>query len=71
MMHYRSHQSRWAYIPLATPRPTRWKRFLAIVNDLVHPSPAPEGRRAIDPTMPFGNWALGWTATYPEKKKSR
>lgn len=71
MMNYRSHQAKWQYIPMAAPKPTRWQRFLAVLKDLYRPMTAPEGRRAIDPAMPYGHWAAGWTTIYPGQKKSR
>lgn len=71
MMHYRSHKGRWTFTPMAAPPITRWQRLRVTLDDLFHPRPAPEGRRAIDPALPYGHWEAGWTETRPGQKQSR
>lgn len=31
----------------------------------------PRGRRRIDPALPYGHWAMGWTAPVKPTKKAR
>lgn len=71
MMHNRSHQPKWMLVPYAAKPRSLWVRILDTLGDLLRPSPAPEGRRAIDPTMPYGHWAAGWDTVTPSTKKGR
>ena len=71
MMHDQSHQARWQYIPLAAPRLTRWQRLLRWLDDLFAPVATDQGRRRIDPALPYGHWAAGWEGpVVPGQKKS-
>jgi hypothetical protein len=70
MMHYRSHQARWQYIPLAAPKLTRWQRFWRWLDDLFAPVMVDEGRRRIDPAQPYGHWSAGFhPPTMPQAKE--
>ena len=67
MMHQRSYQATWQYIPFAAPPKSRWQRFSDAVKDIFTPlDVARFGRRRIDPDAPYGCWANGWSkATMP------
>lgn len=72
MMHKQSHRGRWMYNPLGQiVRPSPWRRFLGLLDDLFAPMLLEEGRRQIDPEQPWGTWSAGWNGpTLPGEKKN-
>ena len=65
MIEHRTHQGRWTQTmpaaPCAVSLPARFRAWLRRQRN-----PRQPGRRRIDPELPWGHWAAGWTP--PTKK---